>query len=83
MVHALDAVYGRTKSLEYAFNLLPAGLVSNQFRDHVVDISRQSAASPRRQPLKRRLPNMFLTPVRRSPRIAGTPHYETDANLMK
>ena len=26
---------------------------------------------------------MFLTPVRRSPRIAGTPLYETDANLMK
>ena len=37
---ALDAVYGRLKSLEYAFNLLPAGLASDQFVNHVVAISR-------------------------------------------
>ena len=80
---ALDAVFGRLKSLEYAFNLLPAGLASDQFVNHVVAISRQPAATPKRQPLKRKQQNMFLTPVRRSPRIAGTPLYEADANLLR
>ena len=79
---ALGAVYGRIESLEYAFNLLPAGLASNHFVDHLVAISRQPAAAPKRQPLKRRRPDMFLTPVRRPPRVAGTPLYGTDANLM-
>ena len=51
---ALDAMYGRLKLLEYASNLLPAGLASNQFVNHVVAISRQPAATPKRQPLKRK-----------------------------
>jgi hypothetical protein len=80
---ALDAVYGRLKLLEYAFNLLPTGLASDQFVNHVVAISRQPAATPKRQPLKRKHQNMCLTPVRRSPRIAGTPLYEMDANLLR
>ena len=80
---ALDAMYGRLKLLEYASNLLPAGLASNQFVNHVVAISRQPAATPKRQPLKRKHQNVFLTPVRRPPRIAGTPLYETDANLLR
>ena len=80
---ALDAVYGRLKSLEYAFNLLPTGLAFDQFVNHVVAISRQPAATPKRQPLKRKHQNMCLTPVRRSPRIAGTPLYEMDANLLR
>ena len=33
---ALDAMYGCLKLLEYASNLLPAGLASNQFVNHVV-----------------------------------------------
>ena len=41
------AVYGRPKSLEYASNLLPAGLASNQIVNHVVAISRQPAATVR------------------------------------
>ena len=65
------------------FNLLPTGLASDQFVNHVVAISRQPAATPKRQPLKRKHRNMCLTPVRRSPRIAGTPLYEMDANLLR
>ena len=34
------------KSLDYEFNLLLAGFASNQFDDHMVAISRQSAATP-------------------------------------
>ena len=79
---ALGAVHGRLKSLECAFNLLPAGLASDQFVNHVVAISRQSAATPKRQPLKGKHQNMCLTPVRRSPRIAGAPLYEMDVKLM-
>ena len=48
---ALGAVHGRLKSLECAFNLLPAGLASNQFVNHVVATSRRPAATPKRQPL--------------------------------
>ena len=64
-------------------NLLPAGLASNQFVNHVVATSRQPAATPKRQPLGRKHQDRFLAPVRRPPRIAGPPLYETGANLLR
>ena len=39
------------------FNLLPTGLASDQFVNHVVAISRQPVATPKRQPLKRKHQN--------------------------
>ena len=78
----IEKLHERLQRVECTVNYLPLGLASEEFRTHVVRVSKGAGSNTPRRQRKRKTYNPHMTPVRRSARVAGTPLRQVNANLL-